>query len=121
MDASRNPTYPGIGVEAISPEDTPVDEVAVSQSVPPPVEDVAVSQPFPPTLSPVQPSLDTKEKCQSKCPGLHHSPHNPVTACFNEDCSKLVHRICYEKMLSKSKKARTVHWTAVFCTSQNSL
>ncbi len=104
-------------MEAISPEDTPVDEVAVSQSVLPPIEYAAVSQPFPSTLSPVQPSLHTKEKCHSKgCPGLHRSPHNPVTACFNDECSKLVHRICYEKMLSKSKKARTAHSTAVFCT-----
>ena len=117
MEASRNLTYPGIGVEDISPEATPVDELAVFQAVPPPLEDVAVLQPFLTTLSPVQPPLNTKEKCQAKgCLEFHHSPHTPVTTCSLEECTKLVHCICSKKMLSKSKKARTVHSTAVSFT-----
>ena len=57
-----------------------------------------------------------KEKCQGKaCPGLHPSEHHPMFQCALDDCTKLVHRICYEKQLSKSSVARTPIREFVFC------
>jgi hypothetical protein len=57
-----------------------------------------------------------KEKCQGKaCPGLPPSEHCPMFKCGLDDCIKLVHRVCYEKQLSKSSVARTPIRELVFC------
>ena len=57
-----------------------------------------------------------KVKCQGKaCPGLLPSEHHPMLDCALDDFAKLVHRICYEKQLSKSSVARTLIKDLVFC------
>jgi hypothetical protein len=57
-----------------------------------------------------------KEKCQGKaCPGIPPSEHHPMIDCALDICTKRVHRICYEKQLSKSSVARTPIGELVFC------
>jgi hypothetical protein len=57
-----------------------------------------------------------KEKCQGKaCPGLPPSNHTPMFKCGLDECPKFVHRICYEKQLDKSTKARNPIEELVFC------
>lgn len=69
---------------------------------------------LPPVLPPIQIS---KVKCHAKgCPGLPESQHTVPTDCATEDCTKRVHRICYEKMIKKSKKPRAEHPTLEFCS-----
>lgn len=108
MDESPRPIDP-LGI---------VEDVATTS---PPIIALAVLPSNTPTLQPIdeQPplALIQKEKCQAKgCPGLHLSPHTPLVNCSAKECEKQVHRICYEKMVTKSKKARAVHPTHVFCT-----
>jgi len=69
---------------------------------------------LPPVLPPIQIS---KVKCHAKgCPGLLQSQHMVPTNCAADDCTKQVHRICYEKMIKKSKKPRPEHPTLEFCS-----
>ena len=43
-----------------------------------------------------------KQKCQGKaCPGLPPTEHRPMVKCALRYCVKLVHRVCYDRMLSK--------------------
>ena len=108
MDKSGDPIHPGIEVEDVLPAALPIEVVAVLPASPPTLP------PIHPPLPSVQP---TKEKCKAKCcPGLHLSPHTPLTNCCAEECAKLVPQICYEKLLLKWKKPRTEPPTAVFCT-----
>ena len=59
---------------------------------------------------------DKKEKCQGKgCPGLPPSEHTPTIECALDECTKRVHRVCYEKQLSKSSVARNPIGEFVFC------
>ena len=58
-----------------------------------------------------------KVKCHAKgCPGLPESVHTQLITCSADDCIKQVHRICYEKMVRKSKKPRAELPTVEFCT-----
>lgn len=104
----------------------PIDALEVAEDVAttsPPIVALAALPSLPPALQPVPelPQLPLapthKEKCQIKgCPGLNPSPHTPPLNCSAEECEKQVHSICYERMIAKSKKARLVHPTQVFCT-----
>jgi hypothetical protein len=63
-----------------------------------------------------KPSQSKNVKCQGKaCPGLPPSEHTPMIKCAWEECSKNVHRVCYEKQLSKSSVARAPIGEYVFC------
>jgi hypothetical protein len=58
-----------------------------------------------------------KQKCQGKaCPGLPPTELRPMVKCALRDCVKMVHHVCYERMLSKSTVARNpVDNDTVFC------
>ena len=58
-----------------------------------------------------------KQKFQGKaCPGLPPTEHRPMVKCALPDCVKLVHFVCYDRMLSKSTVAcNPVDDDTVFC------
>jgi YHS domain-containing protein len=57
-----------------------------------------------------------KEKCQGKsCPGLPPTELRPMIKCSIESCPKLVHQICYDKMIEKSTKLRSKIDGKIFC------
>jgi hypothetical protein len=115
MEETRNPPQP-------PSREFNVQEDTIPTSIPPlpatlPPFHIALPAGPQPASQTIPTVLISKVKCHAKgCPGLHASPHTPLINCGADDCSRQVHRICYERMLKKSKKARTENPSIQFCT-----